>query len=320
MPNPDISIVVCTYNRAALLPAALRSLYALTTDGKFTYEVLVVDNASTDATPAAIAACAAESSSPLRGVHEARKGVVHARNRGVQEARGQWIAFFDDDQLADPRWLAELYAMAEHRQLRAVGGAVHLKLPAGCDRDLAPMCRMLLGESVWSVQPFAYTKRIGPGAGNLMLHRSVFDEIGGFNVAVGSRGEDTELFLRAHAAGIEAWYVPSAIVLHVIPSERLETPFLAKLSERMGAGIANLEHSELGAKRFRPRYLAKTARTMFLHWPRMLLAKWRGQREAALGLECQLAVGRGFSRAGRELLKQYQPVSHSTVPSCEVSR
>ena len=101
MTTPDISTIVCTYNRADMLRSALASLYDLATDGEFTYEIVVIDNASTDATPAAIAAAAAESSAPLRGVHEPQKGVVAARNRGIREARGRWIAFFDDDQLAE---------------------------------------------------------------------------------------------------------------------------------------------------------------------------------------------------------------------------
>src|SRR5688572_12404265 len=128
MTTPDISIVVCTHNRAAMLREALASLYHLETGGRFTYEIVVIDNASTDATPQAIAAAAGESPAPLRGIHESQKGIVAARNRGIQEARGRWIAFFDDDQLADGRWLAELYRGAGQFDCRVVGGAVHLSL------------------------------------------------------------------------------------------------------------------------------------------------------------------------------------------------
>ena len=301
MKTPNISVVVCTFNRAAMLREALASLYDLTTNDRFTYEVLVVDNASTDATAEVIASAAKEARCPLRGVHESRKGIVHARNRGVEEARGEWIAFFDDDQLADSRWLAELHAMADQQDCRAVGGAVKLKLPAGCQRELAPMCRMLLGESVWSDRPFRYSKRIGPGAGNLMLHRSVFDEIGFFDAAVGSRGEDTELFLRAHAAGIEAWYVPTAIVLHVIPAERLETPFLLKLARRMGEGIGRLELAERSRALFLARWLAKGARAALWQTPRWFVTRALGTPERALGLECQLAAAQGYWSIGYDL-------------------
>lgn len=315
MNRPDITVVVCTFNRAEMLGDALRSLYSLATAGRFTYEVLVIDNASTDATPAAIAQAARESAAPLWGVYEGTKGIVAARNRGVAEARGEWIAFFDDDQLADPRWLAELFAMAQSRGCRLVGGAVHLQLPSGCDRQLAPMIRMLLGESIWSDQPLRYTTRIGPGAGNLMLHRSVFDEIGLFDAAVGSRGEDTELFLRADAAGFAAWYAPAAIVQHVIPALRLETSFLTRLAERMGEGIARWERQERTAPRFAVRYLAKNLRALAWHLPQWLALRLAGAREAALEMQCRLALDRGYARVGwRQLMARSSVASPAARP------
>src|SRR5438105_3758697 len=145
---PDISIVVCTHNRADSLRQALPSVYDLATDGQFAYEIVVIDNASTDETPQVVAAAAAESKNLLRGIQELEKGIVAARNRGIREARGRWIAFFDDDQLADRRWLAELWQGAAFKQCRVVGGSVHLALAPQCRRQLDPTVRMLLGEAV----------------------------------------------------------------------------------------------------------------------------------------------------------------------------
>src|SRR5438445_13898566 len=98
MPDPDISIVVCTQNRAEALRGALASLSELAKTN-FTYEIVVIDNGSTDHTPQVVAAAAVEAKHPLRGVSEPEKGIVPARNRGIRESRGRWIAFFDDDQL-----------------------------------------------------------------------------------------------------------------------------------------------------------------------------------------------------------------------------
>src|SRR5205809_1380614 len=114
---PDISIVVCTQNRAEMLRGALASLYDLDADG-FSYEIVVIDNGSTDATPEVIAAAEAESRNPLRRIYEPEKGIVSARNRGIREARGRWIAFFDDDQIANSKWLAELYRGANAKHCR----------------------------------------------------------------------------------------------------------------------------------------------------------------------------------------------------------
>ena len=102
----------------ALLRDTLASLLALETDGQFTYEVLVVNNASTDETATVIEQAVREARVPLRDVFEERPGVSFARNRGIQEARTPWIAFFDDDQVADARWLTELWALAEEQQVR----------------------------------------------------------------------------------------------------------------------------------------------------------------------------------------------------------
>src|SRR4029077_10495906 len=103
MNPPNVSIVVCTHNRAAMLRDALESLLRIETAGKFSYEIVVVDNASTDGTAQTVASLR-QTAPVLRYVYEAKKGIATARNRGLRESKGEWIAFFDDDQLADPRW------------------------------------------------------------------------------------------------------------------------------------------------------------------------------------------------------------------------
>jgi GT2 family glycosyltransferase len=300
MTIPDISIIVCTFNRAELLRGALASLYDLATDGAFTYEIVVVDNASTDATPAAIAAAAADSAVPLRGVHEPQKGVVAARNRGIREARGRWIAFFDDDQLADPRWLTELHRGAVQKQCRVVGGAVRLLMPADDRRALHPTVRMLLGESLPSSQPVRYGGRNTPGCGNLMVQRSVFDEVGVFQTAIDGRGEDTDLYVRIERAGIDAWFLPGAIIHHLTPPARLEPQYLVKLARTMGRGIGLRQALAMNPVKFTALWLAKTARAVLVQAPLWALALARGDRETALGRACQLAISQGFLSGGCE--------------------
>ncbi len=292
--TPDISIVVCTQNRAAMLRGALASLYDLATDG-FSYEVVVIDNGSTDATPASIAAAAAESKNSLRGVFEGEKGIVPARNRGIREARGRWIAFFDDDQLADRQWLVELYRGAVAKGSRVVGGAVHLVFPGGCNRELDPTVRMLLGEARLPGQPRRYGRRLTPGCGNLMVKRSVFEEVGVFQRTVNGRGEDTDLFSRIECAGIEAWYFPTAIVQHLTPPERLEEAYLLSLARRMGAGIAQRQ-AAWGRARFVALWLAKAARAAVVQWPLAAVARLRGDYETWLGRRCLLAINASFLR------------------------
>lgn len=297
--NPvDISVVVCTYNRAAMLRTALASLYDLQTAGQFTYEVLVIDNNSSDDTPAVITAAAAESRAPLRGIRETRQGISPARNRGVREAHGKWLAFFDDDQLADSGWLRELFLFAREKSLRCVGGAVRLKRPDGCQRRLAPTVRMLLGESLWSRSPQPYVGRLNPGCGNLLLEKALFAEVGDFDESL-ARGEDTDLFRRLRSAGVASWYVPAALVDHLTPDERLTESYLFRLAERMGESIAQQQAADQSRVRFAATWLAKAARAYLGYAPLALASAVLGDPEAALGRRCQLAISRGFLRAGR---------------------
>lgn len=299
--TPTISVVVCTRNRADRIAVALQSLGRLKADDRFTYEVLVVDNGSTDDTAAVVDRIASNFPVTLRRVFEERPGVGRARNRGVAAAAGEWIAFFDDDQAADPRWLAELLALAERRRLRCVGGQVRLKLPAGVERDLSPVCRMLLGCSVDMPVERRYTPSCTPGAGNLMVHRTVFAEVGGFDETC-SRGEDTDLFVRMYKAGIEAWYSPDAAIDHLIPPERLTDDFLLRLSDRMGTGMAEDEFAARGPRLYPAVWLARFAQATLILWPRLLLAWVRRDREAVLGARCRLRIAAKVLAEGRSLI------------------
>jgi GT2 family glycosyltransferase len=300
--KPDISVVVCTHNRAAMLRDALASLAKLATGGRFSYEIVLVDNASSDETPR-VALEFSKSLPALRYVAEWKKGIATARNRGYREAKGEWIAFFDDDQLADPRWLLELFNYAHDYNLRAVGGPVHLKLPDGCDRDLHPFVRMLLGESRLGSEPFAYSPKVSPGTGNLMLHRSVFEQVGAFDEAFAVRAEDTDLFCRMWREGIEAWYVPAAIVHHVTPQQRLEEQYLSRLSVFTGGSVAQRERETTSFPWFTARFLAKTALYPLLLALKRRIATLRGQSESQLGVRCHRALIGEYTRRGWQLLR-----------------
>jgi glycosyltransferase involved in cell wall biosynthesis len=299
--SPEISVVVCTQNRASMLRGALASLYDLAAEG-FGYEIVVVDNGSTDETQQVIAAAAAQARHPLRGIYEAEKGIVPARNRGIREAQGRWIAFFDDDQLAEPRWLAELYRGALEKRCRVVGGAVELLFPQACTRRLDPTVRMLLGEAKHGEQPLPYGGRLTPGCGNLMIERTVFDEVGVFLRTVSGRGEDTDLFSRIERAGISGWYFPSAIVQHITPPERLKTEYLLSLARRMGEGIALRQAQTMGRCRFAALWLAKAARLGLSQAPWAAVSRCCGHHEAWVGRRCLVEINSAFLLAGKQIL------------------
>jgi glycosyltransferase involved in cell wall biosynthesis len=303
-PSPDISVVVCSQQRAEALRAALRTLYALETDGRFTYEVVVVDNASTDHTPQVIADAAGQSPNPVRGVFEGRKGISVARNRGVREAQGRWIAFFDDDQAAHPRWLAELWRVAQEKQVRHVAGAVALRLPPGCTRQLDTTCGMLLGESPRGGRLRQLGGKFNPGAGNWLIERTIFDEVGLFDESIGARHEDTNLYRRAAAQGIHGWFVPTAVIDHIIPEGRLEPAYLLKLARGIGVEVVEHEFNDASSPRFVVRWLAKAARMALLYVTGWIAAGLLRRKELQLGLRCRVALSWAHFREGWRLLTQ----------------
>ena len=297
-PRPAVTIVVCTRNRADGLRSALGSLSRLDTSG-FDPDVLVVDNGSTDATPAAVDAVAADSPVPVRRVFEATPGIAVARRRGVAESTGEWIAFFDDDQLAEPDWITELLAVADRRAAKLVGGRVVLDLPPGTDRPLSPFTRTLLGASVGMPGERRYDRKTTPGAGNLMVHRDVFDAVGNFDPDLGNRGEDTDLFLRADAADFEAWYTPTAVVHHVIPADRLHVDYLYRVCDVTGGGLAQNDRERFGRLLFPAAWAARAAQAGLVLLPRWVGAKLSGDPEAELARRCRLRVARAYLRAGQ---------------------
>jgi glycosyltransferase involved in cell wall biosynthesis len=294
MSNDLVTVVVCTYNRAAMVRDTLASLATLRTDGQFDYEVVVVDNASTDDTPEIITDAARSFSVPLRGVREERAGVASARNRGIKEAHGNWIAFFDDDQVADPCWLMELLAQARRKNARCVGGSIRLRLPPEVPQPPSP-CRALLGERV-TPNATRYHRRWAPGAGNLLLHRSIFDEIGLFNEELRQAGEDADLFRRLLAADIEAWYAPDAFGYHVIPAYRLTPEYLRWKALLNGGHIARRNQHDRGRFMFLAMLAARLGQSLTVHLPRLLWARLRGARDQQLGVQCLLWRVEGYVR------------------------
>src|ERR1043165_2896991 len=120
----DISAIVCTYNRSAMLHEALSRIAAQRADG-LRYEVLVVDNNSSDDTRQVIESFAPSSPCPVRYILERQQGVSHARNAGLAASNAPLLAFFDDDVMVSPDWLMQIKrALDLHRGIDYIGGKV----------------------------------------------------------------------------------------------------------------------------------------------------------------------------------------------------
>ncbi|TWT48711.1 glycosyltransferase family 2 protein [Botrimarina hoheduenensis] len=308
----DISVIVITFNRAPMLAQTLASLVELETTlpsgESFTYEVIVVNNASTDNTQEVIDGYASDtnrgSALRIRSFYEQEPGVAPARNRGLSEANSEWIAFHDDDQKAHPQWLAKLLELAHRKQVKVVGGAVKLLLPEGNTRQLAPQCRVLLGERVgWDAEA-PYTRKRIPGTNNILIHQSILDEVGNFNTALKVGGTDADLYRRIRNAGHAAWYTPDSIVYHMIPEKRLGDEYMKWTATRHGMHLALREYLDWGPTKLAAMMILRTGQACANYLPRFLVAKLTGQREKALGARALLWRSQAYLARAFELLRR----------------
>jgi GT2 family glycosyltransferase len=155
---------------------------------------------------------------------------------------------------------------------------------------------MLLGESRLSPRRVPYGGRLTPGCGNLMIDRKVFEQVGLFQRTVEGRGEDTDLFSRIERAGIAAWYLPTAIIHHLTPAERLEDEYLLDLARRMGQGVAQRQALLFSPLRLALLRLGKALRTRLVQQPLAAVDRWLGNHEAWLGRQCLVVLNQEFLR------------------------
>jgi GT2 family glycosyltransferase len=198
-------VVVPTSGRADYLEVALASLAAQDID-RDAYEVIVIDDGSTDRTPSVIEAAGARSVT-----RDTPAGPNAARNTGVRMAGADLVAMVDDDVWAPPGWLRALVDGAQrHPQAGALGGPIRARLegpaPRSCGRELPPITSLDLGpedrpaELVWSA--------------NMAIRRGAFDQVGPFDERFSTGGDEEDWLRRLRGLGGEVVYVAEAGLDH----------------------------------------------------------------------------------------------------------
>jgi len=228
------SIVIATHNRAADLRATLESLAGL--QPAASWEVIVVDNNSTDDTRDVIARAAARFPVPLTGLVEREQGRSPALNCGIRAARGDIIVTTDDDVRVPPDWLDCAAEGLARLQCDYVGGRV---LPVwGGER---PAWLPNHGGKQWAVvalldygpRPIEFGARVPLGV-NMAFARSALERAGLFDPHTGRRSgtllgqEVREWCIRARRTGLRGFYVPEMTVHHLIPAERLRKAYFRR--------------------------------------------------------------------------------------------
>lgn len=241
-----ISVVICTYNRSQSLAETLESLRGQQTRD-FDYELLVIDNNSKDDTREVVASYQPTFGGRLRYVFEARQGQSYARNRGMSEAKGQLIAFTDDDVEPEPDWLLQLHDAFPAHQADCVYGKILPKWLAQRPSWLGEYFMHRLALLDRGDTPFVIDSSEQQLFGaNFALTRPIGQRVGGFNVELGNRGdrvggeEDSEFFNRLFAAGGRVVYVPQAVVWHKIPAERMSERYFRRWHHDHGVTAASI--------------------------------------------------------------------------------
>jgi len=241
---PFISIIICTYNRADYLRDTLRSL--LQTDAlPNQFEVLIINNNATDATPAVIReAQKTYDAFQIRHIREKKQGLSHARNRGIREATAPIVLFLDDDIRTTPNYIpAWISFFQSHPEASGGGGKIHVQFddprPPWMSYFLLPLLgRHDLGNSI---KPYPTNKY--PFGGNMAFRCEIFDRYGYFDTDLGRQGrkliasEEKEFYHRL-AASERIYYLPKAFIYHRVSKDRLTQAFIRKQALGLGHSLA----------------------------------------------------------------------------------
>jgi glucosyl-dolichyl phosphate glucuronosyltransferase len=231
----SVSVIVCTYNRAASLGRTLQSLNEMSVTHAEDCELIVVDNNSSDSTKACVEKFKQGSKVPVRYIFESRQGKPHALNTGIQSASGEILLFTDDDVLVDKGWVSNVIKTFNETNAVGVGGKIvpvwpggkpawfHTEGPYGL---MSAIASYDLGDARCEL-----TSRSVPFGANVAFRKEAFERHGYYRTdlgpsagkdRVGGGCEDTEFARRLVRSGEKLVYSPSAIVYHPVEPQRAQ--------------------------------------------------------------------------------------------------
>ena len=260
-----ISLVIATYNRAEQLMTTLVSVAAQSLAPE-AWECVVVDNNSTDATRervAAFGACHPELH--IRYIFEREQGLSAARNAGIAASQGDIIAFVDDDERIIPDFLGAYVDLFDsHPEAMAAGGCIIAEYPTGRPRWMSRFTEQPIANPMnYGATVRVFPKGKIPGGGNMAFRREALVRVGIFDTSLGRTGksliggEESDLFERMAAVGIRPYYVPRAVMYHIIPAEKLTREYFLRLC--YNTGVSQRRRAELH-DRVRRLYVGEVAK------------------------------------------------------------
>jgi len=243
--QPNVTFIICSYNRAHYLDDTLDSLLQWKYD--LPYELLVVDNNSDDETPGIVKKYQEsidKDGKPLRYIKETQQGLSHARNRGINEANASYVVFLDDDIRATesliPAWIT---FFEEYPDAVAAGGKIHVQFDAPRPSWMSHFLLPLLGHHDLGSTFKTYPNNKYPFGGNMGFKKEVFESIGPFDTALGRKGkslnagEEKELFRRIRENHDDIYYLPNAFLYHRVDATRLTKDYIKKQALGLGKSM-----------------------------------------------------------------------------------
>lgn len=236
------SFITCTYNRAENLRKTLESLCEQTLSPN-NYEIIVIDNNSSDNT--------AEVCADIKEKHfekqiyyfkEINQGLSFALNRGIKEAKGDFIIYVDDDETIGPKHLKRLHEyLNEYKDAVLIGTQVIPIYEGKEPKWMSHFTQRLIGgyfnagHSVKKLEKSNY-----PGTGHTIIKRELYSKYGFYNTDLGRTGtsllgaEDKDMIFRLVNNNVECYYFPDIPIYHHIPAYKLTDAFFDKLTLSIG--------------------------------------------------------------------------------------
>jgi glucosyl-dolichyl phosphate glucuronosyltransferase len=243
-----LSVVICTYNRSDRLVLALEALTRQTLPQQ-SFEVLVVDNRSTDNT-AAVCQQFQDKFSNFHYLFEPVQGLSKARNTGWKETQGLYVAYLDDDAIPCKLWAESIMSSFEevHPQPVSVGGPIYPLWEIPKPEWITPIMETLFTILDGGNTPRWFQENEYPWGANVVYRRDALENAGGFSEQLGRKGqnllsgEEWLLNTALTAKGEKFYYSPQASVQHWVPKERINPEWLVQRSYWQGFSVALLDN------------------------------------------------------------------------------
>lgn len=240
--KPAISIIVCTYNRDKYSYNVLKSI----ADNEFPhteYEIVLVNNNSTDNTESECKRF--QQDYPTINFHyfvETNQGLSYARNCGIQNAQGDILVYVDDDATVNKEYIKTYVSFfLNNPDVDAAGGPIIPVYETVEPKWMSYYTRQLItGKLLLGNKPQEFPHKAFPGGGNAAYRKTVFDKVGFFNVQLGRKGksligaEEKDIFDKMTQQGMRFYYLPNAILYHIIPDNKLTKEYFNRLTYSIG--------------------------------------------------------------------------------------